>query len=123
MRSAAGFMEIVNNRVTMLVDTAEQPEEIDIRRAEEAKERAEEQLRQKQRHPGILPLTGVAGKSYEPPESIKRKTLESLTNINLIDEMVRARGRVLQRSSGLRRNSSLLQHTPSCAYTFASLSL
>ena len=44
----AGFMEIVNNRVTMLVDTAERPEEIDIRRAEEAKERAEEQLRQKQ---------------------------------------------------------------------------
>ena len=39
------------------------------------------------------------------------------------EEMVRARGRVLQRSSGLRRNSSLLQHTPSCAYTFASLSL
>ena len=39
------------------------------------------------------------------------------------DEMVRARGRVLQRSSGLRRNSSLLQHTPSLAYTFASLSL
>lgn len=44
----AGFMEIVNNRVTMLVDTAERPEEIDIRRAREAKERAEEQLRQKQ---------------------------------------------------------------------------
>ena len=40
-----------------------------------------------------------------------------------IDEMIRARGSVLQRSSGLRRNSSLLQHTPSCAYTFASLSL
>ncbi|WP_122644748.1 ATP synthase F1 subunit epsilon [Luxibacter massiliensis] len=43
-----GFAEIVNNRVTILVDTAERPEEIDIRRAEEAKERAEEQLRQKQ---------------------------------------------------------------------------
>ena len=37
--------------------------------------------------------------------------------------MVRARGRVLQRSSALRQNSSLLQNTPSCAYTFASLSL
>ena len=40
-----------------------------------------------------------------------------------LTEMIRARGSVLQRSSGLRRNSSLLQHTPSCAYTFASLSL
>ena len=44
----AGFVEVVNNRVTILVDTAERPEEIDVRRAEEAKERAEEQLRQKQ---------------------------------------------------------------------------
>lgn len=44
----AGFAEVVNNRVTLLVDTAERPEEIDTRRAEEAKERAEEQMRQKQ---------------------------------------------------------------------------
>ena len=39
---------VVNNRVTLLVETAEHPEEIDIARAREAKERAEEQLRQKQ---------------------------------------------------------------------------
>ena len=43
-----GFAEIVNNRVTLLVDTAERPEEIDVRRAEEQRERAEEQMRQKQ---------------------------------------------------------------------------
>ncbi|HAX50731.1 ATP synthase F1 subunit epsilon [Muricomes intestini] len=43
-----GFAEIVNNRVTILVDTAERPDEIDVHRAEEAKERAEERLRQKQ---------------------------------------------------------------------------
>ena len=30
-----GFLEVVNNRVTMLVQTAEKPEEIDARRAEE----------------------------------------------------------------------------------------
>ena len=41
-------MEIVNNRVTMLVQTAERPEEIDVRHAQEQRERAEEQLRQKQ---------------------------------------------------------------------------
>lgn len=41
-----GFVQIINNRVTVLVDTAERPEEIDERRAEEARERAEEQLRQ-----------------------------------------------------------------------------
>ena len=44
-----GFIEIVNNRVTLLVESVERPEEIDIARAQEAKERAEEQMRQKQR--------------------------------------------------------------------------
>lgn len=43
-----GFAEIINNRVSVLVNTAEKPEEIDQKRAEEAKYRAEEQLRQKQ---------------------------------------------------------------------------
>ena len=43
-----GFAQIINNRVTVLVDTAERPEEIDAKRAQEALERAEEQLRQKQ---------------------------------------------------------------------------
>ena len=41
-----GLVEIMNNRVTLLVETAERPEEIDIARAQEAKERAEEQMRQ-----------------------------------------------------------------------------
>lgn len=43
-----GFVHIGNNRVTMLVDTAEKPEDIDRVRAEQALERAKEQLRQKQ---------------------------------------------------------------------------
>jgi F-type H+-transporting ATPase subunit epsilon len=43
-----GFVHIANNRVTMLVDTAERPEDIDEVRAREALERAQEQLRQKQ---------------------------------------------------------------------------
>lgn len=43
-----GFVHIANNRVTMLVDTAERPEDIDEVRAKQALERAQEQLRQKQ---------------------------------------------------------------------------
>lgn len=43
-----GFVQILNNSVTLLVETVEKPEEIDIKRAEEAKARAEEQLRQQQ---------------------------------------------------------------------------
>lgn len=45
---STGFVQIINNRVLALVLSAEHPDEIDVRRAEEAKERAEEQLRQKQ---------------------------------------------------------------------------
>ncbi|HIT72589.1 MAG TPA: ATP synthase F1 subunit epsilon [Candidatus Fimicola cottocaccae] len=43
-----GFVEIMPDYVILLVDTAELPEEIDIKRAKLAKERAEERLRQKQ---------------------------------------------------------------------------
>lgn len=43
-----GFAQIINNRVIVLVDTAERPEEVDAKRAQEALERAEEKLRQKQ---------------------------------------------------------------------------
>ena len=43
-----GFAHIANNRVTVLVDTAEKPEDIDAVRAQAALERAKEQLRQKQ---------------------------------------------------------------------------
>ena len=43
-----GFVHIANNRVTMLVDTAKRPEDIDAVRAKQAYERAVEQLRQKQ---------------------------------------------------------------------------
>lgn len=43
-----GVAQIINNRATIIVDTCESPDEIDLRRAGEAKLRAEEQLRQKQ---------------------------------------------------------------------------
>ncbi len=43
-----GFVEITPDYVVLLADTVERPEEIDINRANEAKKRAEERLRQKQ---------------------------------------------------------------------------
>ena len=61
-----GFVEIVNNRVTLLVDTAERPEDIDVRRAEEQRERAEEQMRQKQSIQEYLPPPGIPRQSNEP---------------------------------------------------------
>ena len=35
-----GFAQVINNRVSILVDKAEHPDEIEVRRAREAKERA-----------------------------------------------------------------------------------
>ena len=43
-----GIVKVANNRVTVVVDTAERPEDIDEVRAKQALERAKEQLRQKQ---------------------------------------------------------------------------
>jgi len=42
-----GFAEILNDRVTVLSDAAEWPDEIDRVRAEAAKERAEQRIQQK----------------------------------------------------------------------------
>lgn len=41
---AFGFAEVLPDRVTILADVAERPEDIDIARAEQAKKRAEERL-------------------------------------------------------------------------------
>ncbi|MDP8970239.1 MAG: ATP synthase F1 subunit epsilon [Actinomycetota bacterium] len=41
-----GFLEMSENRLTVLADAAERPEEIDTDRAERARHRAEEQLQQ-----------------------------------------------------------------------------
>ncbi|MBZ4646980.1 MAG: F-type H+-transporting ATPase subunit epsilon [Petroclostridium sp.] len=45
---ANGFMEVMPDYVIILADSVEWPEEIDVKRAEAAKERARERLRQKQ---------------------------------------------------------------------------
>lgn len=42
-----GFVEIINNNVTLITDFCEWAEEIDVKRAKEAKIRAEEKIRQK----------------------------------------------------------------------------
>jgi len=42
--TGGGFVDVLNNKVTMLVESAEKPLEIDVPRAEKAKERALQRL-------------------------------------------------------------------------------
>lgn len=44
MVMSGGFLEVLNDRVVILADTAERAEDIDVARAEEAKRRAEARL-------------------------------------------------------------------------------
>ena len=49
----SGFAEVLGDRVSVLAETAERPEEIDVARAEEAKKRAEERLAAAAQDPNV----------------------------------------------------------------------
>ena len=49
-----GYIEVTEEKATILADTAEWPEEIDVKRAEAAKQRAENRLEEKSENLDIL---------------------------------------------------------------------
>lgn len=49
----SGFAEVLPDRVTVLAETAEKPEEIDVGRAEQAKKRAEQRLASASADPNV----------------------------------------------------------------------
>ena len=49
----SGFAEVLGDRVTVLAETAERPEEIDVARAEEARKRAEQRLASASSDPNV----------------------------------------------------------------------
>ncbi|HZN03285.1 MAG TPA: F0F1 ATP synthase subunit epsilon, partial [Candidatus Polarisedimenticolia bacterium] len=61
---AGGFVEVLPDRVTVLAEVAEAPEEIDVARAEQAKERAEQRLK-----------TAAPDTDYERAQQAMRKAL------------------------------------------------
>lgn len=65
---ASGVGTMINNRLSVLTSSAEKPEDIDANRAREAKERAEERLRQKQSQVEYE-HKGNSFKSYEQIEN------------------------------------------------------
>ncbi len=78
---AGGFMEVRNDRVTILADAAEAAEEIDIERAEAARHRAQERVKQALENP-TLGLDLARAQS-----SLQR----SLMRLRAVDKMRRRR--------------------------------
>jgi F-type H+-transporting ATPase subunit epsilon len=60
-----GFMEIKNEKTIILVDTAEWPHEIDINRANEAKQRAEERLQRQLSYQEYLSSKSAIARAME----------------------------------------------------------
>ncbi|MFO7888338.1 MAG: F0F1 ATP synthase subunit epsilon [Eubacteriales bacterium] len=49
-----GYVEVMEEKIVILADTAEWPEDIDVSRAKRAKERAEKRLEKKENHMELL---------------------------------------------------------------------
>ena len=95
--TGTGFAQIINNRAMVIVDTCESPEEIDVRRAEEAKERAQEQLRQKQ----------SIQEYYRSKASLARAMSRLKVGEILSDRILRRKRVLCKVPAGLREKTSL----------------
>ncbi|TCT13084.1 ATP synthase F1 subcomplex epsilon subunit [Natranaerovirga pectinivora] len=68
-----GFAEIKPDEVTILADAAEWPEEIDLQRAEQAKTKAENKLKDRRDHIDLLRAEASLRRSVARIEVVKNK--------------------------------------------------
>lgn len=68
-----GFMEVRQDETIILVDTAEWPGEIDVNRAKEAKERAEERLRRQTSQLEYIQSKAAVARAMERLKSARKK--------------------------------------------------
>lgn len=66
-----GFIEILQDKVTILAEVAEWPEEIDVKRAEEARIRAERRLTEKRPDTNLARATSALQRSIARIEAAK----------------------------------------------------
>jgi len=74
-----GFLEVIDDRVTILADTAERAEEIDLRRAEEAFERARLRTRRRVLEGEIEAAQDLALRRSRVRIAVARKALQKRT--------------------------------------------
>jgi F-type H+-transporting ATPase subunit epsilon len=60
---AGGFLQVLDDNVTILADAAEHAEEIDVARAEDARRRAQESLTQRHEQPDVIAAEGALRRS------------------------------------------------------------
>ena len=73
MALAGGYLEVLDNRVVILVDAAERADEIDAARAEAAKQRAQEQLKKPLAGPELIAAEAALRRSMARLKVIERK--------------------------------------------------
>jgi F-type H+-transporting ATPase subunit epsilon len=73
MAISGGFVEVRDNRVVVLADTAERAEEIDAERAEQARQRAQERLTAREAEVDTARATATLGRSLARLKVVERR--------------------------------------------------
>ena len=82
--TGTGFAQIINNRAMVIVDTCESPEEIDVRRAEEAKEACTGAAPPETEHSGVLSFQSIAGARDVTPQGREKRPSDRILRRKMV---------------------------------------